>query len=159
MNFHVKTQLPTGHALGIRICGCSLFYKRELWASKSAGAHSTKSFKISGWKRWYPKDLRVRAPAAPVLTHSLLLSQIFCKTGPHKTSNATQEKLSLHLYSCILPMRLWQCLVYWPSLECKRNLDYTRRSYCIIHQNVLKFATYLTLKMAGPNRVQIRTSR
>ena len=61
-----------GHALGIWICGCSLFHKRELWASKSAGAHSTKSLKISGCKRWCPKDLRVRAPAAPVLTHSLL---------------------------------------------------------------------------------------
>ena len=63
-----------GHALGIWICGCSLFYKRELWASKSAGAHSTKSLKISGCKRWCPKDLRVRAPAAPVLTHSLWFS-------------------------------------------------------------------------------------
>ena len=37
----------------------------------SAGAHSTKSLKISGCKRWCPIDLRVRAPAAPVLTHSL----------------------------------------------------------------------------------------
>ena len=61
-----------GYALGIWICGCSLFYKRELWASKSAGSHSSKSLKISGCKRWCPKDLRVRAPAAPVLTHSLL---------------------------------------------------------------------------------------
>ena len=41
----------TGHALGVWICGCSLFYKRELWASKSAGALSTKSLKISGCKR------------------------------------------------------------------------------------------------------------
>ena len=41
----------TGHALGIWICGCSLYYKREHWASKSAGAHSTKSLKISGCKR------------------------------------------------------------------------------------------------------------
>ena len=40
----------TGHALGIWIGGCSLFYKRELWAPKSAGAHSTKSLKISGCK-------------------------------------------------------------------------------------------------------------
>ena len=60
-----------GHALGIWICGCSLFYKRELWASKSAGAHSTKSRKISGCKRWCPRDLQVCAPAAPVLTHAL----------------------------------------------------------------------------------------
>jgi hypothetical protein len=27
-----------GHALGIWICGCRKFYKRDLWASKSAGA-------------------------------------------------------------------------------------------------------------------------
>ena len=61
----------SGNVLGIWICGCSLFYKREHWASKSAGAHSTKSLKISGCKRWCPKDLRVRASAAPALTHSL----------------------------------------------------------------------------------------
>ena len=29
----------TGYALGIWICRRSLLYKRELWASKSAGAH------------------------------------------------------------------------------------------------------------------------
>ena len=65
----------TGHALGIWICGCSLFYKRELWASKSD--YSTKSLKISGCKRWCPKDLRVRAP---VLTHSLEHILICCTT-------------------------------------------------------------------------------
>ena len=43
----------------------------ELWVSKSAGAHSTRSLKISGCKRWCPKDLRVCAPSALVLTHSL----------------------------------------------------------------------------------------
>ena len=35
------TSLPiitAGHALGNWISGCSLFYKRELWASKSSGA-------------------------------------------------------------------------------------------------------------------------
>ena len=46
------TKSSSGNALGIWICGCSLFYKRELWASKLAGAHcSTKSLKISGCKR------------------------------------------------------------------------------------------------------------
>ena len=60
-----------GYALEIWICGCSLFYKRELWASKSAGAHSTKILNISGCKRWCPKHLWDRAPATPVLTHSL----------------------------------------------------------------------------------------
>ena len=38
---------------------------------KTAGAHSTRNHKISGCKRWCPKDLRVRTPATPVLTHSL----------------------------------------------------------------------------------------
>ena len=36
------------------------------------GGHSTRSLKISGCNRWCPKDLRVRAPAAPMLTHSLI---------------------------------------------------------------------------------------
>ena len=59
----------TGNALGIWICGwgCSLFSG----FTQSAGAHSTRSLKISGCKRRCPKDLRVRAPTAPVLTHSL----------------------------------------------------------------------------------------
>ena len=30
------TWLSSGHALGIWICGFNLFYRRELWASKSA---------------------------------------------------------------------------------------------------------------------------
>ena len=54
-NFHYrnrsKKRTNTGHALGIWICGCSLFYKRELWATKSASAHSTRSLKIIGCKR------------------------------------------------------------------------------------------------------------
>jgi hypothetical protein len=50
-HYRKKMQCRPGLALGIWICGCSLFYKRELWASKSAGAHSTKSLKISGCKR------------------------------------------------------------------------------------------------------------
>ena len=41
----------TGHILWIWICGCSLFYRREVWASKSAGFNSTKSLKICGCKR------------------------------------------------------------------------------------------------------------
>ena len=42
--------LMSGHALGIWKCGYSLFYKRELWASKSGSAHCNKSLKISGCK-------------------------------------------------------------------------------------------------------------
>ena len=38
---------------------------------KTVGAHSTRSLKISGCKRRCPKDLRVHAPTAPVLTLSL----------------------------------------------------------------------------------------
>ena len=34
----LQTGIVSGNALGIWICGCSLIYKRELWASKSAGA-------------------------------------------------------------------------------------------------------------------------
>ena len=75
----VQMMKPKGHfeinwPLGIWICGGSPFYKRDLWASKSVGAHSTKSLKISGCNRWCPKDLRVCAPAALVLTHSLYLA-------------------------------------------------------------------------------------
>ena len=71
-------QPSAGRALGISICGCSLFYKRELWASKSASAHSTFSLKISGCKRWCLKDLRVRALTATVLTHSLDVTVYQC---------------------------------------------------------------------------------
>ena len=65
--------------LGIWICGCSLFYKRELWASKSAGARSNRSLKISGCKRGCPKN------PAPFLTHSLnitSLSELGVLTAP-----------------------------------------------------------------------------
>ena len=65
-NFYDRNQIIiTGNALGIWICGCrcSLFSG----FSKSVSAHSTRS----GCKRWCLKELRVCAPAAPVLTHSL----------------------------------------------------------------------------------------
>ena len=47
----LNVDLNSWYALGIWICGCTPFYKREFWASKSASAHSTKSLKISGCKR------------------------------------------------------------------------------------------------------------
>ena len=71
--FRLENYLNTGQALVIWTCRCSLFYKR---ASKSAGAHSTRSLKIRRCKRWCPKDLRIRPPAAPVLTHSLICTII-----------------------------------------------------------------------------------
>ena len=33
-----EISIITEHVLEIWICGCSLFYKRELWAIKSVGA-------------------------------------------------------------------------------------------------------------------------
>ena len=62
--------LVSGNALGIWICGCRCILESS-GSQNSVVQHSTGSLKISGCKRWCPKDLRVRAPAAPVLTHSL----------------------------------------------------------------------------------------
>ena len=45
--FHYR-YLP-GHVLDFLICRCSLFYRRQLWASISVGVNSTWSLKI-GWK-------------------------------------------------------------------------------------------------------------
>jgi hypothetical protein len=95
--------LHSGYALGIWICGCSLFYKRELLASKSAGAHSTKSLKISG-----SKDLRVRAPAAPVLTHSLALLEkivlVIEKTIKNFMNSKPTKVLRTDFVSCFLSL-------------------------------------------------------
>ena len=74
LKFCDYVRLLLGHALGIWNCGCSLFYRRELWALKSAGFNSTKNLKIRVFKRWCLINLQVCAPAAPVLTHSLLYS-------------------------------------------------------------------------------------
>ena len=62
--------LCAGNALGISICGCRCILERS-W-SQNSGCASTRSLKISGCKRWCHKDLRVLAPAAPALTHSLV---------------------------------------------------------------------------------------
>ena len=59
-----------------------LFYRRELWASKYVGFNGAKSLKICLCKSWCPKDLRVCAPAAPVLMHSLLEQWDFCDFFP-----------------------------------------------------------------------------
>jgi hypothetical protein len=37
LQFEIIYNVLTGHALEISICGCSLFHRRELLASKSAG--------------------------------------------------------------------------------------------------------------------------
>ena len=56
----VKKSLAWGRNLATQV-HCSPFYRRELWASKSAGFNSTISLKIFGCKSWCPKDLRVCA--------------------------------------------------------------------------------------------------
>ena len=73
------THYKSGHALGIWIWGCSLFYRRELCVSKSAGFNGTKSLQTCGCKRWCPKDVQVYGSAAPVLTYSLQM-YITCVT-------------------------------------------------------------------------------
>ena len=103
------------HALGIRICGCSLFYKRELWASKSAGAHGTKSLKISGCKRWCPKDLRVHAPAAPVLTHSLCVKKLLLNLNGKTGQMINREWPAGSHYKRKLKT-LWTTATYWKEI-------------------------------------------
>ena len=49
---------------------------------KTAGAYSTTRLKISGCKRWCPKDLQVRESAAPALKHSLY--RMFFTQSPWK---------------------------------------------------------------------------
>ena len=92
----------TGHALRIWICGCILFYSRDLWASKSAGFNSTKSPRICGCKRGCPKDLRVCAPAACVLTHSLRECSFKYKEIKNKelglSSNSSSQYVSRVLF-------------------------------------------------------------
>ena len=66
----------SGHALRIWICWCSLFYRRELWASKSAGFHAVlKASKSVGARS---DVFVVCALAAPVLRLSLLLAPNGC---------------------------------------------------------------------------------
>ena len=65
------------YAFGIGICWCSLFFKREPWASKSTGANSTllKASKSMGAKVDVPKiyGFVLRAPAASMITHFLMI--------------------------------------------------------------------------------------
>ncbi len=74
-NSQMKIHLETGHALGIWISGCRLFYRRKLWASKSAGFSSTKSLEICGCKRGCPKDIRIGTPKSSMLMHFLRTDQ------------------------------------------------------------------------------------
>ena len=61
---------------------------------KTAGAHSTRSLKISGCKRRCPKDLRVHAPAAPALTHSLLYPNMTLKLPIYYLSTSKQSYIT-----------------------------------------------------------------
>ena len=76
-------------------------YPGELWVSKQRMRRVlNRSLKISGCKMWCPKDLRVRAPAAPMLTHSLL-------SAPFSTRNLDNLLLSAH--SKVLNRPLAEC--------------------------------------------------
>ena len=60
---NLSTKYPrhtSGNALGIWICECRCILESSVSQN-------------SGCKSWCPKDLRVCAPPAPVLTHSLLM--------------------------------------------------------------------------------------
>ena len=61
----LKTVHHEGHALGIWICGCSLFYKRELWVTKSAGAQILKASKSVSTKGDVPKICKFVHPLHP----------------------------------------------------------------------------------------------
>ena len=50
-SYQITGPVIAGHALGIWIYQSSLFYRRELWASKSASFNSTKNLKICECKR------------------------------------------------------------------------------------------------------------
>jgi hypothetical protein len=65
---------------------------------KTAGVHSTRSHKISGCKRWCPKYLRVCAPAAPVLTHSLIFRWLcFDSSENDNTFNRNEDCVTVFL--------------------------------------------------------------
>ena len=117
----------SGHALGIWICGCSLFYRRELWASKSAGFNSTKSLKICGCKRCCPKDLQVCAPAAPVLHNAFpeLITQN-CNIYQIQKSKRyfTTPKLVLFLPYSPCSLLIWSSFYTVFSFERKLHSDY-----------------------------------
>ena len=78
----------------------------ELWVPKSAGAHSTRSLKIiSGCKRWCPKDLRVRAPAAPVIMHSLDKTwRNLRRSKPERTARVELELLHFNDIKIGMPL-------------------------------------------------------
>ena len=141
-----------------------VFYKRELWASQSAGAHSTKSLKINGCKRWCPKDLRVHAPAAPVLTHSLaadinlkISHKFYWNWGWKRHSQKTQfwsKFLPLHVIYVLarrsrqsfdmhyvrLPLHLHTSYTIWNTRACgkSKNLGGDINLHLIIQTNLIK---------------------
>ena len=116
--------MEPGHVLGIWICGCSLFYRRELWASKSAGFNSTKSLKICGCKRWCPKDLWVCA---------VMCTRYTCaNTFPDK-SNLCHASHSFYLLKCMFLFNsYWHCawFISWTLvIRHSKNL----LTYCIAY--------------------------
>ena len=130
-----KATSQSGHALGNWICGRSLF-----WASKSVGAHSIKSLKISGCKRWCPKDLRVCAPAAPVLTHSLYGIGSHHLQENHFENTKIDNVTVTNLYASLVQNTVIQCL--WIS-GFASSLPYDPLQVGQTHH----LGTYIVLKM------------
>ena len=106
---------------------------------KTAGAHSTRSLKISGCKRWCPKDLRVCAPASPVLTHSL------CNHRKRKCSRSLESYLKSWLdyikwiwfsasFKHLEPLCVVFCVllpsVQW-KYQCFRKKRRKKGSFCV----------------------------
>ena len=98
----------SGHVLGIWICGCSLFYKRELRASKSAGAHSTKK----------PQNQRVKKVMSQ---RSAGLCTRYTRAKSFPVCNSVQLNLNFQMYIILISSKvihlinseiLWKTIVF-----------------------------------------------
>ena len=103
--------------LGIWICGCSLFYRREL---SSGPPNLQVSMVLKACKRWCPKDLRLHAPAAPVLMHSLSMATflescclVSSREGNWNKSWFTSHQLNWKLASAHTAVLAWIFLPGW----------------------------------------------
>ena len=120
-----KIELHSGHALEISICGCSLFYRRELWASKSASFNSTKSLKSVGAKGDVPKIYGFVHPL-----HKGAFCQFPFRSIYNSGSNRSTEKETGKTHLCALHCT---CANAFPVLKpfCfSRLLNYFQRKKC-----------------------------
>ena len=109
LGYITLVQTLARHALEIWIFGCTLFYKRYLWASKPAGSHNTISLKISGCKRCCPNNLWVCAPAAPVPTHSLFSTIWYTNINWISTRKENYQKKYLCEWKYLIGLITFTC--------------------------------------------------